>query len=117
MLELLIGIVTNKEWCEWRQSKGRWQNYVVLNPDDVDILVDNHPCKSSNENFISIDKNDFLVCLKNTNTTKVHFYRTTNDNFNDLSRYAIKFQVNADLSPKYAKQYYAYYAADNLWLW
>ncbi|MDI4480972.1 hypothetical protein E6P72_07725 [Moraxella osloensis] len=110
--ELLVGIVTNKDdmsddsvevadkimWCE---------------PDDVDILVATINHVTSNENFISIDKNDFLICFENTNTARFISYRTTNDNFNDLSRYANKFQVVADLSPKYEALIMHISATDN----
>ena len=82
-------------------------------PDDVDILMATINHVTSNENFISIDKNDFLICFENTNTARSISYRTTNDNFNDLSRYANKFQVVADLSPKYEALIMHISAADN----
>ena len=47
------------------------------------------------------------------NTARFISYRTTNDNFNDLSRYANKFQVVADLSPKYEALIMHMSATDN----
>lgn len=98
--ELLVGIVTNKDDVSDDSVKVA-DKIMWCEPDDVDILVATINHVTSNENFISIDKNDFLICYENTNTARFISYRTTNDNFNDLSRYANKFQVVADLSPKY----------------
>ena len=110
--ELLIGIVTNKDDVSDDSVKVA-DKIMWCEPDDVDILVATINHVTSNENFISIDKNDFLICFENTNTARSISYRTTNDNFNDLSRYANKFQVVADLSPKYEALIMHISAADN----
>lgn len=110
--ELLVGIVTNKDDMSDDSVKVA-DKIMWCEPDDVDILVATINHVTSNENFISIDKNDFLICFENTNTARFISYRTTNDNFNDLSRYANKFQVVADLSPKYEALIMHISAADN----
>ena len=110
--ELLVGIVTNKD--EMNDDSVEVADKIMwCEPDDVDILVPTINHVTSNENFISIDKNDFLICFENTNTARFISYRTTNDNFNDLSRYANKFQVVADLSPKYEALIMHISATDN----
>ena len=110
--ELLVGIVTNKD--EMNDDSVEVADKIMwCEPDDVDILVPTINHVTSNENFISIDKNDFLICFENTNTARFISYRTTNDNFNDLSRYANKFQVVADLSPKYEALIMHMSATDN----
>ena len=110
--ELLVGIVTNKDDMSDDSVKVA-DKIMWCEPDDVDILVPTINHVTSNENFISIDKNDFLICFENTNTARFISYRTTNDNFNDLSRYANKFQVVADLSPKYEALIMHMSATDN----
>lgn len=110
--ELLVGIVTNKDDMSDDSVKVA-DKIMWCEPDDVDILVATINHVTSNENFISIDKNDFLICFENTNTARFISYRTTNDNFNDLSRYANKFQVVADLSPKYEALIMYISATDN----
>lgn len=110
--ELLVGIVTNKDDMS-DDSVEVADKIMGCEPDDVDILVATINHVTSNENFISIDKNDFLICFENTNTARFISYRTTNDNFNDLSRYANKFQVVADLSPKYEALIMHISATDN----
>ena len=110
--ELLVGIVTNKDDMSDDSVKVA-DKIMWCEPDDVDILVATINHVTSNENFISIDKNDFLICFENANTARFISYRTTNDNFNDLSRYANKFQVVADLSPKYEALIMHISAADN----
>lgn len=110
--ELLVGIVTNKD--EMNDDSVEVADKIMwCEPDDVDILVGTINHVTSNENFINIDKNDFLICFENTNTARFISYRTTNDNFNDLSRYANKFQVVADLSPKYEALIMHISATDN----
>ena len=110
--ELLVGIVTNKDDMSDDSVKVA-DKIMWCEPDDVDILMATINHVTSNENFISIDKNDFLICFENTNTARFISYRTTNDNFNDLSRYANKFQVVADLSPKYEALIMHISATDN----
>lgn len=110
--ELLVGIVTNKDDMSDDSVKVA-DKIMWCEPDDVDILVPTINHVTSNENFITIDKNDFLICFENTNTARFISYRTTNDNFNDLSRYANKFQVVADLSPKYEALIMHISATDN----
>lgn len=110
--ELLVGIVTNKDDMSDDSVKVA-DKIMWCEPDDVDILVATINHVTSNENFILIDKNDFLICFENTNTARFISYRTTNDNFNDLSRYANKFQVVADLSPKYEALIMHISATDN----
>lgn len=110
--ELLVGIVTNKN--EMNDDSVEVADKILwCEPDDVDILVATINHVTSNENFISIDKNDFLICFENANTARFISYHTTNDNFNDLSRYANKFQVVADLSPKYEALIMHLNATDN----
>ena len=110
--ELLVGIVTNKDDMSDDSVKVT-DKIMWCEPDDVDILVATINHVTSDENFILIDNNDFLICFENTNTARFISYRTTNDNFNDLSRYANKFQVVADLSPKYEALIMHLNATDN----
>ncbi|AME01659.1 hypothetical protein A9Z64_05970 [Moraxella osloensis] len=110
--ELLVGIVTNKDDMSDDSVKVA-DKIMWCEPDDVDILVPTINHVTSDDNFIRIDKNDFLICFENTNTARFISYRTTNDNFNDLSRYANKFQVVADLSPKYEALIMHISATDN----
>lgn len=110
--ELLVGIVTNKDDMSDDSVKVA-DKIMWCEPDDVDILVPTINHVTSNENFISIDKNDFLICFENTNTARFISYRTTNDNLNDLSRYANKFQFVPDISPKYTAIIMNITTADN----
>ena len=110
--ELLVGIVTNKD--DMNDDSLKLADRIMwCEPDDVDILVATINHVTSDENFIRIDKNDFLLCYENTNTARFISYRTTNDNLNDLSRYANKFQFVPDISPKYTAIIMNITTADN----
>lgn len=98
--ELLVGIVTNKDDMSDDSVKVA-DKIMWCEPDDVDILAATINQITSEENFISIDENDFLICFENTNNARFISYRTTTNSFNDLSRYTNKFQLVADSLPKY----------------
>lgn len=98
--KLLIAIVTNES--ETSDDRVKVADKIMwCEPDDVDILAATINQITSEENFISIDENDFLICFENTNNARFISYRTTTNSFNDLSRYTNKFQLVADSLPKY----------------
>ncbi|MBL7668710.1 hypothetical protein I6I86_12330 [Moraxella osloensis] len=98
--KLLIAIVTNEG--ETSDDRVKVADKIMwCEPDDVDILAATINQITSEENFISIDENDFLICFENTNNARFISYRTTTNSFNDLSRYTNKFQLVADSLPKY----------------